>query len=190
MTASASTMSTRERMLRSALALLQERGANALTVDAVLAHSMAPRGSVYHHFPRGRDQILEEATRRGSEFVSAMISRTGSSPVELIDGMTAFWKDAMLTSDFQAGCTVAAVVIDGHQASEEVNAIARSAFTTWTDHVRDIYVSGGIPVDRAALLASITLSMVEGALIQARILRSVTPLDEASASLKDLVTQP
>ena len=40
-------------MLTSALALLRERGANGVTLDAVLAHSGAPRGSIYHHFPGG-----------------------------------------------------------------------------------------------------------------------------------------
>ncbi|BBH15719.1 TetR family transcriptional regulator [Nocardioides baekrokdamisoli] len=190
MTTTARGTSTRERMLWSALALLQERGANALTVDAVLAHSKTPRGSVYHHFPGGREQILAETTRLGSQFVSAMIDQTGSSPVDLIDGIAAFWKDAMLRSDYQTGCTVAAVVIDGHQASEEVDAIAQEAFATWTGQVHDTYVRAGIPSERASLLASITLSLVEGALIQARIRRSLSPLDEAASSLKLLLAQP
>lgn len=190
MTPSGTTTSTRQRMLWSALALLQERGANALTVDAVLAHSKAPRGSVYHHFPGGRDQILAETTQLGSDFVSAMIDQVGSSPLDLIDGMAAFWKDAMVTSDYQTGCTVAAVVIDGHQASDEVNTIARDAFATWTDKVKDIYVRGGVSAERAPHLASITLSVMEGALIQARILHSLTPLDEAAASLRLLLSQP
>lgn len=41
---------TRDRMISSTVALMQEQGANAITVDAVLAHSGAPRGSVYYHF--------------------------------------------------------------------------------------------------------------------------------------------
>lgn len=180
-------MSTRERMLWSAVALLQERGANALTVDAVLAHSKAPRGSVYHHFPGGREQILLEATRLGSTFVSAMIDQVSSSPEAMIDGMVAFWKDAMLRSDYRTGCTVAAVVIDGHQASDEVTAAAREAFATWAGQVRSTYVHGGVAPDRAPLLASMTLSMVEGALIQCRVQRSVAPMDEAAACLKLLL---
>ena len=184
MTTTKGRMSTRERMLWSAVALLQERGAHALTVDSVLAHSKAPRGSVYHHFPGGREQILLEATQLGSAFVSAMIDQVGSSPEALIDGMVAFWKDAMITSDFRTGCTVAAVAIDGHQASEEVTGAAREAFGTWIGQVRSTYARGGISPERAPQLASITLSMVEGALIQARIQRSVAPLDEAGACLK------
>ena len=52
---------TRDRMVRSAAAVLRERGAAGLTIDEVLTRSGAPRGSVYHHFPEGRSQLLIEA---------------------------------------------------------------------------------------------------------------------------------
>ena len=48
-------------MLVSAVEVLRERGAAGVTIDEVLARSGAPRGSVYHHFPGGRSQILREA---------------------------------------------------------------------------------------------------------------------------------
>lgn len=181
---------TRERMLWSAVALLQERGANALTVDAVLAHSGAPRGSVYHHFPGGKEQILAEATRLGGEFISAMIEQAGTAPEEAVDQFVDFWKRSMVDSDFNSGCPVAAVVIDGHRASEEVATIARDAFTAWTDAVRSAYVRGGLGDEVSGALASVTLSLVEGALIQARILRSLEPLDDAGAALKRMIALP
>jgi len=48
-------------MILSAAALLREYGASATSIDRVLAHSGAPRGSVYHHFPGGRTQLIDEA---------------------------------------------------------------------------------------------------------------------------------
>ena len=54
--------STRERMVVSTALLIREKGARATSIDDVLAHSGAPRGSVYHHFPGGREQLLREAT--------------------------------------------------------------------------------------------------------------------------------
>ena len=53
--------STRTKMLVSAAEVLRERGAAGVTIDEVLARSGAPRGSVYHHFPEGRSQLLREA---------------------------------------------------------------------------------------------------------------------------------
>ena len=45
----------------SAVALMREYGAAPPAFDRVLTHSGAPRGSVYHHFPGGRVQLIEEA---------------------------------------------------------------------------------------------------------------------------------
>src|ERR671935_265755 len=56
---------TRERMVVSAALLIRERGARATSIDDVLAHSGAPRGSVYHHFPGGRQQLLRVAIEAG-----------------------------------------------------------------------------------------------------------------------------
>ncbi len=55
--------STRSNMLISAAEVMRERGAAGVTIDEVLARSGAPRGSVYYHFPEGRNQILAEALR-------------------------------------------------------------------------------------------------------------------------------
>ncbi|MDX3226629.1 TetR family transcriptional regulator [Streptomyces sp. ME19-01-6] len=48
-------------MVRTTAGLLREYGASATSIDRVLAHGGAPRGSVYHHFPGGRTQLVEEA---------------------------------------------------------------------------------------------------------------------------------
>ena len=69
------TLGPRERMIVSTALLVRERGARATSLDAILAHSGAPRGSVYHHFPGGREQLLREATDYAGEFVARRIER-------------------------------------------------------------------------------------------------------------------
>ena len=64
---------TRKKMLLSAAQVMRERGAAGVTIDEVLARSGAPRGSVYYHFPNGRNQILTEALRYSGESITAMI---------------------------------------------------------------------------------------------------------------------
>src|SRR5215813_11141185 len=66
---------TRTKMLISAAQLMRERGAAGVTIDAVLARSGAPRGSVYHHFPEGRNQILTEALQYAGEEITKVIDQ-------------------------------------------------------------------------------------------------------------------
>ena len=56
----------RERMIDSAQRLLARRGYGAATFSAVLSDSHAPRGSIYHHFPDGKDQLVAAAIERTS----------------------------------------------------------------------------------------------------------------------------
>ena len=70
-------MTTRERMIVSTALLVRERGARATSIDDVLAHSGAPRGSVYHHFPGGREQLLREATAVRGRLRGARLSQRG-----------------------------------------------------------------------------------------------------------------
>src|SRR5918999_2590410 len=62
---------TRERMIRSAAVLFRQRGVEGTAFSDVLAHSGAPRGSIYHHFPGGKAQLAEEATRYAGELIAA-----------------------------------------------------------------------------------------------------------------------
>src|ERR1700743_1808966 len=64
---------TRTKMLVSAAEVMRERGAAGVTIDAVLARSGAPRGSVYYHFPDGRNQILVEALRYAGDSITEII---------------------------------------------------------------------------------------------------------------------
>src|ERR1700742_4183316 len=65
--------STRTNMLISAAEVMRERGAAGVTIDEVLARSGAPRGSVYYHFPEGRNQILTEALQYAGDTLTEVI---------------------------------------------------------------------------------------------------------------------
>lgn len=65
---------SRERMVRSAAFLFRERGYSGTGFRDVIAHSGAPRGSIYHHFPEGKAQLAEEAVRYAGEFLNAASS--------------------------------------------------------------------------------------------------------------------
>ena len=102
-------------MLVSAAEVLRERGAAGVTIDEVLARSGAPRGSVYHHFPEGRSQILREALDYAAYEISTSLDEAAKeSTTALLRRFAALWENALLTSDYTAGCPVlaAAVVVE------------------------------------------------------------------------------
>src|SRR5439155_3293597 len=62
---------SRTRMVRSAASLIRTRGASATSFSEVLADSGSPRGSIYHHFPNGKEQLEADAIRWTSDRVLA-----------------------------------------------------------------------------------------------------------------------
>ncbi len=108
-------------MLISAAEVMRERGAAGVTIDEVLARSGAPRGSVYYHFPEGRNQILTEALRWAGDAIADSIDAAADrGALPLVRGFTEFWERTLQESDFGAGCPVVAAAIGC--ASDEAGA--------------------------------------------------------------------
>jgi TetR/AcrR family transcriptional regulator, lmrAB and yxaGH operons repressor len=48
---------TRNRILRAALRLFRQHGYHGVGINDILAQAQAPKGSMYHHFPDGKEEI-------------------------------------------------------------------------------------------------------------------------------------
>src|SRR5262245_30994926 len=102
---------TRERMVVSTALLMRERGARATSLDAVLEHSGAPRGSIYHHFPGGREQLLREAVEYAGRYVERRLERA-DDPLAALDQLFDEYRENLVASDFRAGCPIVAVAVE------------------------------------------------------------------------------
>jgi len=184
-------VSPRERMVISAALLIRERGAHPTAIADVLEHSGAPRGSAYHYFPGGRTQLLCEAIDYAGEYIAAKIAKAESG-VDALDRLFADYRKQLLKSDFRAGCPVVAVSVEAGDpakpdAATAVIERAAAAFSRWTDLIATRLISDGVPKKRAAELAMLTTTSVEGAIVVARASRDVAALDLVHGQLRALV---
>src|SRR3954471_22966161 len=101
---------SRDRMIKSAALLFRENGYSGTGFSQVIEHSGAPRGSIYHHFPGGKEQLIEEATRYGGDVVVKLLTEAieQHDPVAAVDSIGGFWRAVLYDSDFAAGCPVIA----------------------------------------------------------------------------------
>jgi AcrR family transcriptional regulator len=175
---------TRERMLTSALSLLRERGANGVTLDAVLAHSGTPRGSIYHHFPGGRDQLVVDAARLGGDQVIAIVEGHRGDPRAALTELVAFWKQLLLDSDYRAGCPTAALVVDGPDRIPDALDLTRQTFERVVGGLQQMLHRAGAPAEQATSMANVAVAALEGSVILCRVQRSTRPLDDVAALLE------
>jgi AcrR family transcriptional regulator len=174
----------RKRMLRSAALLIRERGVEATSFADVIAASGAPRGSIYHHFPGGKAQLVEEATRYAGEFIAWDMAAAAEKldPVTGLGLFADFWRGVLGDSDFAAGCPVVAAALEGERLPS-ARAAAAEAFGRWQDLFATNLRRHGVADDRARSLASLMIAALEGAIILSRAQQSSAALDGVTEEL-------
>jgi AcrR family transcriptional regulator len=169
---------TRERMIVSTAVLMRKRGARATSIDAVLEHSGAPRGSVYHHFPGGREQLLREATDYAGEYIAQRLEETpADDPLIALDNLLDEYGATLLATDFRAGCPVVAVAVESGEEGPDLRDDVVAAFDRWREAIARGFEASGIGEARADELAMLVVASFEGAVILSRAYRDLAPLE-------------
>jgi TetR/AcrR family transcriptional repressor of lmrAB and yxaGH operons len=180
---------SRERMVRSAASLISARGVSATSFSDVVADSGAPRGSIYHHFPGGKEQLASEAVRWTSDRVVAYLrAGTEVTPAAVLTRFIQLWRQVVVSSNAASGCVVAGVALDTG-AEDGLMDVARETFRSWEMVLAGQLEAAGVAASRARGVAVATLAAMEGALILCRAEGSVEPLDEIGRELMRLVRE-
>jgi TetR/AcrR family transcriptional repressor of lmrAB and yxaGH operons len=180
---------TRDRAIRTAAHLFRAQGYHATGLNQVLAEGGLPKGSLYFHFPGGKEQLAVESLQRAGEELCAAIAeamRSGADPAEALEKVLALLGDHLVATDFREGCPVATVALDAAAQSEAIRAACAGVYDSWEALVADRLRAAG--VDDADGLATVLVAAVEGALLLARTRRDVAPLHTVGAHLRALLT--
>jgi AcrR family transcriptional regulator len=179
---------TRQKMLLTSVELLRERGAGGVTVDAVLSRSQSPRGSVYHHFPGGRGEIISEALRLAGDTISGIIEQaTDLGSLGALRRFGKLWQKLLLDSDFNAGCPVVSVAVGGSADDQHLQPAVADIFQRWHQALAEAIIADGVDTRRARRLATMAVAAIEGAIVLCRVQRSTAPLNDVIAELESLI---
>lgn len=182
------TNDSRERTVRAAAALISSRGVAGTGLREVVTSAGTPRGSLSHHFPGGKDELVVEAVLWTAGRLEARLRTLAEAdpPATLADVLrlsTTWWEKGLLAVDFTGGCAVAATVMDAAVQDIDVrNAVSR-AFQSWLDPIARIAAGDGVPAPLDRQFAVMTVASIEGALLLCRANASLEPLHDVEASL-------
>ncbi|MET0468782.1 MAG: TetR/AcrR family transcriptional regulator [Aeromicrobium sp.] len=176
--------SPRERLLDATITSLRRHGVHGTGIADLLHDSGTARQSIYQHFPGGKAELVAAATRRAGD----VIVRTDGpgDPHAHLDRRIDWWVDQLRRHDFALGCPVAAAALAGSEFPEVVDAAAE-VFATWTRAFADRLVAAGAEPEAATAFARFQISAIEGAIMTARALRTVQPLEDLRTHLHRLV---
>jgi TetR/AcrR family transcriptional repressor of lmrAB and yxaGH operons len=176
---------SKDRIEAAATRILARDGYKGMGMKAISDAAALPYGSIYHHFPGGKEEIAVAA-----------ITVTGRSIAELLDGlltdgvtdrairtMFGFMADRLARSGWVEGCPIGTPTLDGSSESEAVRVACEAALTMMIDAVTAALVRDGYKRAAARSLATTIVATYEGATLLARAQRSKVPLRTAADAM-------
>jgi TetR/AcrR family transcriptional repressor of lmrAB and yxaGH operons len=178
---------SKEKTVVAAVKLFSQRGYHGTALNDILDAGGSPRGSLYFHFPRGKEEIGEAASGLAGEAVRQVIANAAETSDNIEDFLTSIVQTMALNlerSAYSEGCPIATVALETAAQSEILGAAARTAFQSWEQELKHGLERFGMKTGDADLVATAVLSQIEGALLLARTYRNLEPMRRAETAVK------
>ncbi|ATQ42493.1 TetR/AcrR family transcriptional regulator [Caulobacter mirabilis] len=179
----------RAAIVAAAAGLFRRNGYAATGLNDIVARSKAPKGSLYHYFPRGKAQIGEAAVLAAGALVRDTLERLAVEQPDaaaLVREYVRWLGIWMAQSGWRDGCPITTVLLETAAEDEIIRAAGREAFAGWVEVLTRRLEADGVAPERAKSLAGVAVSALEGSLIQARVERSEAPIAAVGEMLAEL----
>jgi TetR/AcrR family transcriptional repressor of lmrAB and yxaGH operons len=176
--------------LAAAAKLFRQQGYHGTALHDILAAGGSPRGSLYFHFPKGKEEIGEAALTLAGEAVRQAIAHaaeTSASAEVFLTRVARGMASDLEKSGYKEGCPIATTALETAAQSDVLGAATRTAFQKWENEIKRGLEYFGMKTADADLIATLVLSQLEGALLLARTYRSLEPMRRAEQAVKLLV---
>jgi TetR/AcrR family transcriptional repressor of nem operon len=184
-------VATRQRIVMTAMELFWEKGFQSTSIADILSRSQVHSGSLYHFFPGKQDVLAAvlEAYRDGIEEWLLKPAWTGvDDPIERIFALLNGYRTQLVTTECTYGCPIGSLALELHEPDLRIRELLSTNFVQWVDAIERCLDDAGarLPADLdRRRLAEFTLTVMEGAIMQARTYRDVASFDRNVAVLRD-----
>jgi AcrR family transcriptional regulator len=178
---------TRQKLLTAAITLMRRTGLTGAGINEIVRESGAPKGSIYHFFPAGKQQIASEALGDYAGTVAAFIDaslRGKRSPAAKVRALFDAFADRVEQGNYESSCAAGTVCLDLGAASEVLREAVAAALDRYVEAISAHFDCRDDRKCRS--FAGLLLSAIEGAYIRSRAQRSSKPFREAGAWLAAL----
>jgi len=182
---------TRERILDSASRLFHEQGYAATGVSTILREAGVNSGSLYHFFP-SKEALLVGVLERYlvllDPVVQGPIEGAVGDPIDRVFALLDWYRAGLVATGCRLGCPIGNLALEVSDTHPEVRPLIHQNLLNWASGIGRWLEEAGdrLPddCDRVAL-ADFVLTVMEGAIMQARAAASLEPFDRSVAVLRD-----
>ena len=180
---------SRAALIGNAATLFRRQGYAATGLNQILDEAGVKAGSLYHHFPQGKQELAAAVVDAAGGDIEQLLRRflaTGRPVADIIDR----WIDLLvagLAGDQRDGCPIEPIATESVNASPLVRAASARAFKGWSAAIEDRLRSEGWSAADAKTVALAVISLIEGALILSRIAGDAAALHAAKPAARSLL---
>lgn len=184
----------KDNLVRTAMRLFRRQGYASTGLQQIVAESGAPKGSLYHYFPNGKEALGEAAVALAGDLMREMLAAHAAKHAAPAAFLRAYCKTMagwMEESGFQSGCPVATTLLETAPGSPSITTAGAAAIDGWIEVIGGVFERAGSAPREARSRAQLVVAAMEGALLLARVRRSTRPiLDVAGLAEQAPVAPP
>jgi TetR/AcrR family transcriptional repressor of lmrAB and yxaGH operons len=178
--------STRQKFITATCNLLEEQGYHATGLNQIVSESGAPKGSLYYHFPEGKEQLAAEAIAHTAQIIAARIAENLNSEDDLPRTLRRFIRRiavAVEASAFRSGGPLMTVALESATGSRRLNHACRDAYGLLQKAFAARFERDGFLPQRAQEIAAFITASIEGGILLSRTAHSGDPLRRVADEL-------
>jgi AcrR family transcriptional regulator len=183
--------STRDRLVETARQLFLVKGYEATGIAEILRESGVNSGSLYYFFKTKEDLLLAVLDQYVDMLhpcvMDPAFSRVGD-PIERVFAVLDGYRQMLAMTECRQGCPIGNLALEMSDKSETVRLKVALNFWNWRKAIRKCLEDAGPrlspDVDRDKL-STFVLTVMEGAVMQARVQRRLEPFDVSVVMLRD-----
>ncbi|SDD01874.1 TetR/AcrR family transcriptional regulator, lmrAB and yxaGH operons repressor [Terribacillus halophilus] len=184
--------STKELILCTASELFQRQGYHGTGLNQIIEESGAPKGSLYYHFPNGKEEIAVEAIRLMKEHVLEGAARDLAAKGTAVEAFQ--YHIHKIASEFEKkhqmeGVQIGLIASETAATHEALRNSCQHAYADWQALYTDRLIAFSYDKEMAKELAVTINAMVEGAVILALTSASGSPLYSVAKQLPSLLNK-
>lgn len=182
--------STRDQIIQTTCDLIELQGYHATGLNQIIKESGSPKGSLYYHFPGGKEELAVEAIRLVGGVVHARIQENLAQIENPADAVRTFIMNVAYhveLSGFRAGGPITIIALETASTSVVLRQECERIYSGWQAVFAEKLAAGGIKQERTRSLATLIISAIEGGIILCRTERSRIPLESAAQELALLI---
>jgi AcrR family transcriptional regulator len=182
MTTPAEPGTTKQRILDSTAALFMRYGYAGTGLKQIVSAANAPFGSLYHHFPGGKQELGVEVIYRSGAMYGELVMSVFDAAPDLLTGVRDCFAGAaavLVATDYADACPIETVALEVASSNEPLRIATAEVFESWIVSATARFRAAGLDDATARELSITFISLLEGAFILCRASRTTEALEAA-----------